>query len=52
MDTNQEEEIMDHRETVSDRGANVSRRLEEEIAQVDETEQIHLQSLPQDSPVE
>ena len=52
MDTNQEEETMDHRDTVSERGANVSRRLEDEITQADETEHIHLQTFPQDDPVE
>ena len=43
---------MDHRDTVSERGANVSRRLEEEITQADETEHIHPQTFPQDDPVE
>ena len=52
MDTNQEEETMDQSETVSDRGANASRRLEEEITQAEETEDIHLQNLPLDDSVE
>ena len=52
MDTNQEEENRDPRETASNPEVNVSQRLEEEISRASETEDIHLQNIPQDDPIE
>ena len=52
MDSNQDEDNIDPRETALNLGVDVSQRLEEEISRADETEDIHLQNIPQDDPVE